>query len=175
MLFFENDTIKLRAVEPEDLEILYCWENDTELWALGNTIAPYSKYVMKEFIKNADKDIYETKQLRLMIDLKQDNQTVGCVDIYDFDFFHQKAAVGILVDKTFRNNGIASNALCLLIEYAFSYLKLKQLYGYIPEGNEASAKLFKKVGFVQSGKLINWLKMPDGFVDVLFFQLINKK
>ena len=34
----ENKTIQLRAIEPEDLEVLYKWENDTDVWKYGSEI-----------------------------------------------------------------------------------------------------------------------------------------
>ena len=45
-----NDKVLLRALEPEDVELLYGWENDSDLWQVSNTIAPYSKYVLTQFI-----------------------------------------------------------------------------------------------------------------------------
>ena len=171
----ENTKIRLRAIEPQDLKRLYEWENDTALWSLGNTIVPYSKYVLREFIKNADKDIFTTKQLRLMIDSKPNNETVGCVDLYDFDVFHQRIALGILIDKPYRNKGLAAEALSLTIDYCFSFLKLKQIYCYIPANNETSVKIFQKCGFSQSGILKDWIKTTDGFCDVFIFQKINEQ
>lgn len=48
----QSELIKLRAMEPEDIEILYRWENDTDIWKVSNTIAPFSKYVLRQFIEN---------------------------------------------------------------------------------------------------------------------------
>ena len=169
----ENEKIKLRAVEPDDLKRLYDWENDTELWSLGSTIAPYSKYVLREFIKNADKDIFTTKQLRLMIDNKQDNKTVGCVDLHDFDFFNQRVALGLLIDKNYRQKGFAFDTVEVIINYCFSFLKLRQIYCYIPANNERSIKLFQKVGFLQNGILKDWMKTENDFCDVFVFQKIR--
>ena len=39
MALLENERVCLRALEPEDLELLYRWENDSELWEVGNTLA----------------------------------------------------------------------------------------------------------------------------------------
>ena len=48
----QSELIKLRAMEPEDIEILYRWENDTDIWKVSNTIAPFSKYVLRQFIEH---------------------------------------------------------------------------------------------------------------------------
>ena len=53
----QSELIKLRAMEPEDIEILYRWENDTDIWKVSNTIAPFSKYVLRQFIENQSRDI----------------------------------------------------------------------------------------------------------------------
>ena len=48
----ESELIRLRALEPEDVNILYKWENDTEIWKVSNTVAPFSKHMLRQFIEN---------------------------------------------------------------------------------------------------------------------------
>lgn len=126
MNLLQNKTVCLRAPEPEDLELLYSWENNPEWWEIGNTLAPYSRYLLKEYIAESHRGIFDLKQLRLMIDLCSTGATVGMLDLYDFDPHHRRAGVGILVDPLYQKNGLATEALELLAEYAFSYLKLHQ-------------------------------------------------
>ena len=80
--YLSNGTITLRAIEPEDIELLFSWENDPEIWEVSHTLVPYSKYILALYIKNADKDIYESKQLRLMIDTSE-GKTIGAIDLFD--------------------------------------------------------------------------------------------
>ena len=69
--------ILLRALEPEDLELLYSWENNSSYWIISSTVVPFSKYTLKRYLENSHKDIYQTGQLRLMIDHIADNATIG--------------------------------------------------------------------------------------------------
>jgi len=85
--------ISLRAIEPEDLELLYEWENDTSYWIISNTVVPFSKYTLKLYLENSHKDIYEKGQVRLMIDHIPDNVSIGTIDIFDFDPFHKRAGL----------------------------------------------------------------------------------
>jgi diamine N-acetyltransferase len=167
----------LRAVEPSDIELLYKWENDPENWRVSNTIAPFSKYILQKYIENSHYDIYQTKQLRLMIDVKNEskrNKTVGAIDIFDFDPYHNRAGVGILIGgKQDRNHGVASDALSELIKYAFDTLGLHQLYCNITNDNKASLRLFEKLGFNLCGTKRDWIKIQRGYEDELLFQLIN--
>src|SRR5688572_559513 len=88
--------IYLRALEPEDLSFLSSIENDEHLWELSQTQTPYSQHILKQYLANAYLDIYEAKQLRLIISNYED-QPLGMIDLFDFDFKNSRAGVGILV------------------------------------------------------------------------------
>lgn len=168
--------IKLRALEPGDVDLLFNWENDQKIWHLSNTIVPFSKYILAKYIENSHLDIYETKQLRLMIDASINgvSETIGAIDMFDFDPYHNRAGVGILVsDELKRNKGYASKALQTFIDYAFNVLQLNQLYCNIEPGNEPSIKLFKKFNFELIGNKKSWNKTPIGYTDELMFQLLK--
>ncbi|MBP5455687.1 MAG: GNAT family N-acetyltransferase [Paludibacteraceae bacterium] len=168
----ENEVIRLRALEPEDLESLYEWENNDLFWADGNSIAPYSRFVLRQYIEQQSLDIYSLKQLRLMIELKGERKPIGTIDLFDFDPYHSRAGVGILVDARYQSKGYATQALFLLCNYAFRLLKLHQLYCHVNERNEASIRLFQKAGFVECGCLKSWSKDENGWQDCLIFQKI---
>jgi len=174
MKLLENETIRLRAPEPEDLDKLYIWENDASLWEMGSTLSPYSRYELKQYIADAGHDIYDRKQLRLIIELKETNTAVGTIDLYDFDPHHRRAGVGILIDTAHQRKGYAKNTLQLLINYAFSFIKIHQLYAYIPLTNTPSLQLFEQCGFETIGILKDWLFTTNGYVDVRIATCINK-
>jgi diamine N-acetyltransferase len=166
--------ISLRALEPEDLELLYDWENNQSYWIISNTIAPFSKYILKKYIENSHKSIYETGQLRLMIDLITTKRTIGTIDVFDFDPFHKRAGIGILIaDESSRRKGYATMSLKCLIDYCFKTLQIHQIYCNILASNCISMDLFKKQGFVQAGIKKDWIKTGDKYMDELMFQLIN--
>ncbi|TAL58896.1 MAG: N-acetyltransferase [Bacteroidetes bacterium] len=168
------EKIRLRALEPEDLELLYDWENNDSYWVISNTVSPFSKYTLKRYLENSHKNIYETGQLRLMIDHIPDKKTIGTIDIFDFDPFHKRAGLGILIaDEVYRRKGYASMALKCLIEYCFKTLQLHQLYCNILANNTESMDLFRKQGFIQTGIKKDWIKTSDGYLDEYLFQLIN--
>lgn len=171
------EEVSLRAVEPEDIEFLYQWENDTSIWHLSNTLEPFSRYVLTKYIESAHLDIFQTRQLRLMIDLKTDNQnntTIGAIDLFDFDPHNQRAGVGILIgDNSRRGKGYATKALEMLIDYAFKTLHLNQLYCNINEDNDKSLKLFQNLGFQVCGRKKLWNKLPGRYTDEFMLQLLN--
>lgn len=175
MKLLENEIIKLRALEPEDLDALYNWENDSELWDCGSTMAPYSKFALRDYLCDSRQDIFQTRQLRLMIVFKENNASVGTIDLYDFDPMNLRAGIGILLDKNYRRKGLGIQVLDLIKEYAFDFLLLKQLYAHVPKDNLGSLKLFTRCGYEHTGRLHAWIKNRDSFNDVFVMQLINPK
>jgi diamine N-acetyltransferase len=169
-------SIRLRALEPEDLEHLYDWENNTSYWTISNTVTPFSKFTLRRYLENSHKNIYETGQLRLMIEHISDKVTLGTIDIFDFDPFHKRAGLGILIaEESYRRKGYASMAIKCIITYCFKTLQLHQVYCHILANNSESMDLFKKQGFVLSGIKKEWTLTSDGYLDEYFFQLINQK
>lgn len=173
MNLLENLTISLRAPEPGDLDLLYLWENDTSIWSISGTLAPFSRNVLKQYLDHAGKDIYEAKQLRLIIQLRSNHRPVGAIDLFDFDPHHRRCGVGILVaEPSDRQKGYAREALDILMEYCDKFLHLHQLYCNIAAGNEASIALFKRAGFTETGRKKEWIFNGKGYEDELVFQKI---
>ncbi len=170
----ETDLVRLRALEPEDVEILYRWENDTTIWRVSETIAPFSKYMLRQFIENQSHSIYETGQLRLIIEQKETARAVGAIDLFDIDPYNRRAGVGILIyDQDDRKKGYAASALSAITRYCFEVLGLNQIYCNVPANNTASLSLFKGRGFTTAGLKKEWIKTTADWQDEYLLQLLN--
>lgn len=163
----------LRALEPTDVDLLYKWENDMKIWEVSNTLTPFSKHQLKAYIEQAQLDIYQTKQLRLIVELEPSHTAVGMIDLFDFDGFHQRGGIGIIIHDDYRQKGYAAEALEMFVGYCFNTLGLKQVYSNISALNKPSIKLFEGAGFQLIGVKKAWLKTKDGFVDEMMYQLLN--
>jgi diamine N-acetyltransferase len=172
--FLQNEQISLRALEPEDIDLLHNWENNEEIWTMSHTLAPFSKHTLALYIQNSDKDIYESKQLRLMIDNLK-GFTVGAIDLFDFDPYHSRTGIGILIHRPEdRSKGYASAALNLMLRYCFDKLDLHQIYANILTDNEVSMKLFLKAGFEVTGTKKEWIREERTWKDENLLQLLRK-
>ncbi|PID87753.1 MAG: GNAT family N-acetyltransferase [Bacteroidia bacterium] len=173
-LRFKNERVLLRALEPEDIDFLYMSENSADLWGLSELPVFLSKFVLKEYIREAHRDVFEAKQCRLVIvDAGNPEKTVGLVDLFELDFFHLRAGVGILLREECRGRGYASAALSLMEDYAFSLLKMRQLFCHIAVSNKESLRLFEGAGFSVSGRKKDWVRKGEGFEDVWFLQKVK--
>ena len=151
-----TDKVRLRAMEPEDLDFLYDMENSRELWNVGNANVPYSRYVLHDYIANATNDIYRDGQVRMIVE-NGEGEAVGMADVFDFDPQHRRAEVSVAIAACHRRCGYAQAALQQLARYAQRTLHLHQVYAVVAEDNLPSLGLFDKCGFEGRNRLHDWL------------------
>ena len=172
----QSENIYLRALEPEDLSFIYEIENDQNIWEVSNTQTPYSRFLIKQYLENAHQDIYEAKQLRLVICKNKDFKAIGLIDLFEFDPRNNRAGIGIIIkSESERNHGVGSQALELIINYSFKNLNLNQLFANINAENSASIALFTKFGFEKIGTKKEWNLIDGKYQDEDLFQLLKNK
>lgn len=169
MINLQLPQIKLRPIEPEDLDYLYKIENDKRLWDVGETNMPYSRYALHEYVASCPTDIYTDKQLRLMI-ISPEGRTVGIIDLMNFNPRHQRAEIGIVVDKLHRRCGYAQAAIEEMKNYSKEVIHLHQLYAIVSKDNVYSIELFQQSGFKATATLRDWLFNGSDFHDAILFQ-----
>jgi hypothetical protein len=130
-MHLKGQLISLRAVEPNDLELLYQWENNPSVWHLSNTLAPFSKHILKEYIENAKHDIYVTKQLRLMINTSKYGP-IGCIDLFDLQM--SSTVAKDMLQKLWRFYAIIVFLFYIYINcIVISMLIIPRAYIYLPK------------------------------------------
>lgn len=169
----KSDNILLRALEPEDLDFLYQIENDELVWEISNTQVPYSKWVLKNYLDNAHKSIFEVQQLRLVICVSNQKKAIGFIDLFDFDIKNSRVGLGIVIENHYQNQGFGKEVLAVICKYVFETLQLHQIYVNIIEDNVPSIKLFTNFGFQKIGVKKDWLKTNNQFKSEMMFQLVN--
>ena len=167
-----NDTIVLRALEPTDLDTLYRWENDTALWTVSDTVAPYSREAIWTYLQQNTGDIYAQRQLRLMITLAEDGTPIGTIDFLNFDPLNNRAELGLFIAAEWRGRGFGRLALDRLTDYARNHIGLRQLYVYIALDNTVCLQLFEDYGYRRVGILQSWVKRGTNYRDVALLQMI---
>lgn len=178
----EDDLIRLRAAEPEDLEVMYEIENEPEMWEVSSTMQPYSRHMLRQYLEQSRGDFYADRQLRLMVERKSDGEVLGCADLTDFDPLHARAEIGMAMRTGHRGQGIGARTLKLLCRYAFGFLHLHQLYACVPADNENSLRMFDRCGFTRRTLLKEWLSVhtddvgaTEEYKDAVLIQCLNQK
>lgn len=172
-----DNELRLRATEPEDLEVMYEIENNPAVWEVSCTTVPYSRFMLRQYLEQATGDIFTDKQVRLMVERTTDGQVLGCVDLTNYEPLHGRAEIGMIIKAAHQGKGIGRKALKMLCTYASRHLHLHQLVAYIPADNEASLQMFRSEGFTRHLPLKDWLSTADGtYKDAVLVQcLLDKK
>lgn len=173
MLTLTGKKVYLRALEPEDLDFVHKIENTEDFWEVSATQTPYSKFLIRQYLENAHRDIYDIKQLRLVISTKR-HRAVGLIDVFDLEPKDRRAAIGILIaNKKDRQKGYGSESLSLLCDYCFKHLGLHQVYANVGAENRESRRVFENNGFRKVGLKKDWSLHNGEFKDEFLYQLIS--
>jgi len=92
----KGSLVTLRAVEKDDAGTIFRWENNPANWKVSNTEVPFSLYDIHQLIEQQS-DIRKSGQMRLVIETSAESRPVGVIDLYDLNFKHGYAAIGILI------------------------------------------------------------------------------
>ncbi|WP_046745399.1 GNAT family N-acetyltransferase [Kordia zhangzhouensis] len=170
MLTLTGEKLDLRALEPEDLDFIYEIENNESIWEISATQTPYSRFLIMQYLENAHQDIYEAKQVRLVMVNKQ-KEKIGLIDLFEFDPKNKRVGVGLLIQNpALRNKGYGKEALQLVCNYAFKYLDVHQIFANVGEDNTASITLFENMNFQKIGLKRDWNYVNGVFKNEILYQ-----
>ena len=170
----KGEYIFLRAVEPEDASKMLIWENNPENWRVSGTEAPFSLHGILEYI-NSIHNFRQSGELRLIICLQETKEAIGTLDLFEANFKHGRAGIGILLaEKEYRNKGYAKESLELLKEYAFHFIGFHTIFANILEDNEESIRLFESAGFECVGIKKDWFLEKNHRINERMYQLCTK-
>lgn len=166
-----NGIVKLRAVEPEDVDFLFNTENEPRFWKVSETSVPFSRNTLKKYSESIH-DIYKQRQFRFIIELIENRKLIGILDLFDFSPKNRRVAIGIIIsDLSERNKGYAKASLELIEEYCVRVLNLNQLSCSIQEDNVSSIELFQSLNYVKYGIRQEWYISDKGeFIAECLFQ-----
>jgi len=161
--------IFLRALEPEDLDVLLQLENDSSLWKYSNRTEPFSRDLLQKYIDQQEQDIFEVKQKRFVVSYP-DQTPIGFVDLFDFEPLHRRAGIGVIIHPDHQGKGYAKRALELVEEFAKKQLNLHSLFANIAEENGASLKVFESCEFRRIAEKKEWNFYEGRFHDEYLYQ-----
>lgn len=169
-----GNTIYLKQLIDNDVSEKYLnWLKDISINKyLESRDLNHTKESIRSFVINC----YKSKNDYLFgIFTKEGQEHIGNIKLGDIDWKNKNANIGIIIgEKNFWGQGIASNAIKLIIEFAFQNLKLTSLSAGCYEENIASRKAFLKSGWNLSGKYPKWKFNIDGKLTDIYILTISR-
>ena len=167
-----GNRILLRALEPEDMEMLRGTVNDPEIekMVVGWSF-PVSRAQQLEWYECVKKD---RDHLRLAIEIKETGEAIGLATLGPIDWKNRKGFHGIkLKSDAPKGQGYATEAVLLIMKYAFEELQLNRLDGSILEYNIPSQRLYEKCGWKVEGRVRQSVFKGNGFHDEIIVGILR--
>ncbi len=147
----EGELVSLVVPEKEDIQLWYQGINDIEtqlyLWSLARITSLAAE---EEFFSVIAKD---SSQRVFTIYANQDQKNIWNVSLMEIHQMNRNAVVWISIfDKNYRSKGYGTEALSLLLKYAFEILGLHKVNLSYVVYNERWAACYKKLGFQEVGR-----------------------
>ncbi|UCD02063.1 MAG: GNAT family N-acetyltransferase [Promethearchaeota archaeon] len=154
----------LRKISKSDAEFFLSSLNEkdiTNYLSLGplRTIE-HSKRLIRNYLKYWENYL----QFNYIIELQEQNRLkIGSVSLWNVNWQHHRAQMGIWLIPSFWHKGLAEISLNLIKNIAFIHLKLNRLEAYIALENKRSISLFEKCGFKEEGILRQYLNFQGNY------------
>jgi ribosomal-protein-alanine N-acetyltransferase len=149
--FLAGNRIYLREVRLTDVnENYYRWMNDQEVTRfLESRFYPNSIEKLAEYVTEK---LGDRNNVFLAIVRKDGNRHIGNIKLGPMEWIHRVGDVGLIIgEKDCWGQGFATEAIKLVVEYAFGQLNLRKVSAGCYAGNQGSVKAFQKAGFVIEG------------------------
>lgn len=160
----------LRAIEPEDLDLMYLLENDARTDGCTATTVPLSRYALRQYILENSGDLYRDMQVRMTILDPLTSTACGFLDITDLVPRHRRAQIGIALIQDATGRGLATSALKEASDYAGKQ-GLQQLYAIVAINNAPARALFNRAGYTEACTLPDWFLQEGEYEDAVLYTL----
>jgi ribosomal-protein-alanine N-acetyltransferase len=171
--FIEGERIYLREVRPSDVnEDYYRWMNDPEITRyLESRFYPNSMEGLHDYVasKLGDRD-----NVFLTIMLREDDRHIGNIKLGPINWIHRSADVGILIgEKDCWGKGYATEAIRLVVDYAFRKLNLRKVTAGCYSDHQGSLRAFEKAGFTVEGARKEQLFLDGQYTDGVLLGIVR--
>jgi [ribosomal protein S5]-alanine N-acetyltransferase len=148
------DLREISINDASDISHLMTYNISKSLWQVP---FPYTVENAQNFINSSQRDFKSLKAVNFAIQYKNNlgdvNRLVGIISLKNIDSDNKKANLGYWVGELYWGNGIATESVALVINYAFSVLGLEEVYAYVYSENKASIRVLEKNGMTKKGEV----------------------
>lgn len=163
--------IILRALEPEDLELLYTIENDSDTWDICSARVNYSRYAIKQYLAQQPQEISTAGEVRLVITDSETNEAVGIIDLTNYSATNRSAEIGITLLREHRGKGYGRAAIKAMERYAKEAGNLRMIYAHtLADRNSVAKNMFLHSNYTPVAVLPEWHFCNGEYVDLTVFK-----
>jgi RimJ/RimL family protein N-acetyltransferase len=157
----EGDLDRLAELS-EDLEVAHRVDDSPPL--------PWSKARWEAELEEWTSEEDETAG-RFAIDV--DGELIGQCQLHKIDHYRQLCNLGIWLGRAYWGQGLGQDAVHTLVGYAFRYLNMRKVCLEVLADDDRAVSAYRKVGFVEEGRLRQHTWFDGAYVDSLVMALFR--
>jgi RimJ/RimL family protein N-acetyltransferase len=174
--FWQNELVRLRAMQPEDWEQHYQNRFDS----IGRRVLEYMielpPSISNEHAENEKYCNFAPGTGIIMFSIETlDGELVGAFNLNSINERNGTFSIGIQIDRSHRGKGYGTAAMRILLKYAFHERRLNKYYGSILAGNIASGRMLEKLGCMKEGRRKEMVYTEGKYQDEILYGLTQKR
>lgn len=165
-----GEKIRLRAIERSDIPIFVRWFNDPELLRYLAMYVPMSQAAEEQWFESVLKD----ESQHVFVIETADGTPIGNLGLFGIDWKNRCAGCGIGIgEKEYWSQGYGSDALRILLRFAFADMNLHRVYLKVYDFNQRAIRCYEKLGFRHEGRLRQAHYTSGRYVDELVMGILR--
>ena len=167
----KSKTIALAPLTAAESPSLWAWINDREQVLFNSAYKPVGEVQQQDWfaaIQNRSDVVF------FAIRLMETDRLVGTCQLHSINTIHRSAELQIrLGDPADRGQGYGTEAVKLLLEFAFADLNLHRVYLHVFARNEPAIVVYEKAGFIREGTLRRAAFINGEYIDVVVMAILR--
>lgn len=120
-------------------------------------------------------DRFASGPAQMSIYTKDTDEFIGQISLFNIDSYSISATMGIYIAEAYRGKGYGSEAMKLMINHAFDYLRIHCIHLEVMDDNDKAIKVYEKLGFTICGQYHQCRYVHGKYAGIVLMELINTK
>ena len=165
--------VKLTSLRADDLPAMFGWINDRELVLRNGSYRPVGEARHRDWFESVQR---REDTVIFGIRLREDDRLIGSCQLHGISPIHRAAELQIRIgDPALHGKGYGTDAVRLLLDFAFRDLNLRRVYLHVFGDNAAAVRTYEKAGFVREGLLRGAAYVDGKYLDVLVMAILREE
>jgi RimJ/RimL family protein N-acetyltransferase len=170
-----GEKVILRAVERDDLERLWEFNNDVEVEVTGGGDPPYPQSLERLRAEFDDKAAKGGRD-GMHFGIEADGMLIGICSLFGEDTVAGVAELGIAIgDKAYWGRGYGRDAIRTLLDYAFRLVNLRRVMLTVNGTNERAIRAYRACGFIEEGRLRQHAWSDGAYIDIVIMGVLREE
>ena len=170
----ETKRLILRQMRPEDARAIFRIYGDEEVMRYRDVLAFTRLEEAQQFLEGVRARYQQGEEMHWGITLKGEDSLIGSCG-YSWHLGRHFGAIGYDLARLYWKQGIMTEAVGALLRFGFEVRNLHRIEARVRQGNEASMRLLRRLGFQEEGLLRECLFLNNSFYDVKVFSLLKSE